>query len=96
MTKDIYELCGRYRLGAELLVKNKNGDVYFVDHSFSGKLVKTKTRWEDARYGFDENIFSKSRFSYSFVSWEDDEPLDIEQYLFKNGLLGNSFKRLFP
>lgn len=96
MTKDIYELCGHYRLGAELLVKNKNGDVYFVDHSYSGKLIKNGERWEDARFGFDENVFEKSRFSYPFVSWEDEEPLDIEQYLLKNGLLGNSFKRLFP
>lgn len=76
-----------WALGAEFLVKNKNGEVYFIDHGYSGKLIKTNERWEDAHYGFDDNIFEKSKFDYSIVSWEDREPLNIYEHLGRSGWL---------
>lgn len=77
----LYREC---RFGAELMVKNKNGEVYLVDGGNCG-LVKTANCWEDEEYGFDENVFQLSKYNFDFVSWDDKEPLDIWEYLKKNG-----------
>lgn len=78
-------LYGNWRCGSELLIKNKDGSLFFVDHGYSGQLIKTNDRWEDAKYGFDDNIFVTAKHGHKLVSWEDKEPLDLYIFLSKNG-----------
>lgn len=82
------EMYEQYMVGAVYLVKNKDGKCYFVDHGFSGELIKTADHWEDKKYGFEDYeglIFSESKREYKIVSWEDKEPLDVYKYLVENG-----------
>jgi hypothetical protein len=78
------ELIQAEALGGVYLVKNKDGKCYIVDHGFT-ELVKTDDHWEDKEYGFDENVFGKTKYSYDIVSWEDEKPLNIFDYLKENG-----------
>ncbi len=80
-----------YKLGCEFLVKNKDENIFFVDHGYSGKLIKKEDHWEDAEYGFDENVFIpvNSHINIDIVSWDDEEPLDIYKYLSENAWLKN-------
>lgn len=82
-------LYGNWRCGSEFLVKNKDGSLFFVDHGYSGRLIKTNERWEDEKYGFDENVFISAKQGSRLVSWKDETPFDIYKYLEKNGWIKN-------
>lgn len=80
-----HELFGLWCVGHDLLVKNKDGQCYHVDHGRAGDLIKTDERWEDPEYGFDENVFVKTKYDYEIVSWSDESPLDVYDYLMNEG-----------
>ena len=89
------ELFHLMSVGYDLLVKNKDGKCYHVDHGRSGDLIKKGGKWEDPEYGFDENVFQKARYSYKIVSWSDESPLDVRDYLLKEGwmkVVGSEYK----
>lgn len=89
------ELFDCMRVGYDLLVKNKNGKCYHVDHGRSGDLVKNGSKWEDPEYGFDENVFLEADYRYKIVSWSDEEPLDVHDYLLQEGwmkLVGSDYE----
>lgn len=89
MSKKFYqykELAGMNSIGYEYLVKNKDGTVYFVDHGYT-EIIKAEEQWEDKEYGFDENVFVEAKCNYDdLVSWDDEEPFDIYDYLVKNNI----------
>lgn len=78
------ELIEASALGRTYLVKNKDGRCYLVDHGYT-ELIKTADGWEDKEYGFEEEVFEETEHSYEIVSWEDEEPLDIDAYLKEHG-----------
>lgn len=80
-----HELFGLWCVGYDQLVRNKDGQCYHVDHGRSGDLVKTDDGWEDPEYGFDENVFMKTKYDYEIVSWSDEAPLNTYDYLMKEG-----------
>lgn len=79
------EMFYRSRLGDVYLVRNKDGKCYFVDHGCTGKPVKREEQWEDPEYGFNEYVFLEAKYDYPIVAWSDDEPLDIDEYLIREG-----------
>ena len=84
--KHALEMYNHNGCGQHYLVQNKDGSFYLVDHQFT-ELVKTKSRWEDKKYGFDtQNVFWKANCNYSaIVSWKDDAPFDVDIYLQETG-----------
>ncbi len=90
-----HELFYLWCVGYNLLVKNKDGLCYHVDHGRSGDPIKTERGWEDPEYGFDENVFAKSKYDYDIVSWDDEEPLHVFDYLVAAGwvkLVGRNYE----
>jgi len=80
------ELYNLWRLGYVYLVKNKDGTCYAVDHGCIDVPVKAEERWEDPEYGFDDqNVFLETKHDFKIVSWDDEAPLDIGDYLIDNG-----------
>ena len=79
-----FELIAASAFGGVYLIKNRDGKCYIVDHGVT-ELIKTEERWEDKESGFDENVFEETKRSYDIVSWDDKDPLDIADYLKKNG-----------
>lgn len=80
------ELYNNWRVGGTYLVKNKDGSCYVVDHGCT-ELVKLEDHWEDRVYGTEDFVFWKLKRNYEIVSWEDDTPLNIGDYLKENNWL---------
>lgn len=72
-----------HRLGAEYLVKDRDGRCYIVDHG-AGELYKYGGCWKD-RLGDREDSFQESKYDFEIVSWKDKEPLELYEYLKDNG-----------
>lgn len=85
------ELLGEWSIGYDQLVQNKDGSCYLVDHGRSGDLIKVNSRWEDPNYGFDENVFRRVSPSFKkIVSWDDEQPLDVMDFLIEHGFVAVS------
>lgn len=72
-------------LGGTYLVKDEDGTCYIVDHG-AGELAKENGHWIDTD-GPDSQEFSfqEAKHDFDIVSWSDEEPLDIWDYLKDNG-----------
>ena len=71
--------------GATYLVKDKDGTCWIVDHG-AGELAKKDGHWIDTEGPYCQAIsFEESKYEFNIVSWEDEKPLDIYNYLKENG-----------
>lgn len=74
-----------HRVGAEYLVKDKDGTCYLVDHGTAG-ITKEKDHWIDiGGPDWQANSFEEAKYDFDIVSWSDEKPLKIYDYLRING-----------
>ncbi len=72
-------------VGGDYLVKNKDGTCFIVDHG-AGELKKRKGKWiSDCGADWTEEALSEAEHDFDIVSWEDEMPLNILDYLTSNG-----------
>lgn len=72
-------------VGGTYLVKDEDGTCWIVDHG-AGDISKKDGHWIDLNGpDWQEQSFSEAKYDFDIVSWEDEKPLDIYDYLVENG-----------
>lgn len=94
-------LYGFTLIGYEALIKNKNGDIYLVDHLvYDSDLYKDKECWKHKR----EDVYAVHAFEQlekytktisKFVHWSDSSPVDIIDLLEEQGVLEQCEKHYY-
>jgi hypothetical protein len=76
---------GYVSVGVVGVVRNQNGELYFVDHGFS-ELYKKNGKWVDAVCGDTDKalglaFYDKCKVDIQEVKWEDEEMLDLQNFV---------------